>query len=289
MQLLVISGRSGSGKSTALHQLEDMGYYCVDNLPAALLDQLTQKFASEHYKSFAGIAVCIDARNSLPDLEQLNQQLRVVTPEIDRQIIFIDADDPVLVKRFSETRRRHPLSKEDRSLAEAIQLETQLLEPLLAAADLVIDTSDLTLYDLRAMIANRVGERNNDDVSVLICSFGFKRGVPSDADLIFDARMLPNPHWLPDLRPLSGRDQEVVDFLESQQAPPAFVGDVVCFLKTWLPHYQQSQRSYVTVAIGCTGGQHRSVFVAEKIWSSLKPHYPNIQLRHRELPQPALS
>lgn len=284
MQLVVISGRSGSGKSTALHQLEDMGYYCVDNLPAALLGQLTQEFSADHYQSFAGVAVCIDARNSLRDLEQLSQQLGSLPHGVDRQVIFLDAHDPVLVKRFSETRRRHPLSRDDRSLAEAMQVEATLLEPLLADADLVIDTSDLTLYELRAMIASRLGEKPGEGLSVLIESFGFKRGVPGDADLVFDARLLPNPHWVRDLRALTGRDQPVAEFLESQPEAPAFAADLIAFLMRWLPDYERSQRSYVTVAIGCTGGQHRSVYLAERVYAAIRASYPSVQLRHRELP-----
>jgi UPF0042 nucleotide-binding protein len=284
MQLVVISGRSGSGKSTALHQLEDMGYYCVDNLPAALLRQLTQEFLADHYQSFSGVAVCIDARNSMRDLEQISQQLSSLPEGVDRQVIFLDAHDPVLVKRFSETRRRHPLSRDDRSLAEAIQVEAKLLEPLLADADLVIDTSDLTLYELRAMIASRLGEKPGEGLSVLIESFGFKRGVPSDADLVFDARLLPNPHWVRDLRALTGRDPEVVEFLESQPEAPAFAADLIAFLERWLPDYEKSQRSYVTVAIGCTGGQHRSVYIAEQVFAAISASYPSVQLRHRELP-----
>ncbi len=284
MRLVVISGRSGSGKSTALHQLEDMGYYCVDNLPAALLGQLTNEFASGQYESFAGVAVCIDARNSTRDLEQFEDQLGALSEGVHHQLIYLDAKDPVLIKRFSETRRRHPLSRDDRSLAEAMHVERQLLEPLVAAADLVIDTSELTLYELRSMISSRIGERSNEGLSLLIESFGFKRGVPGDADLVFDARMLPNPHWVRDLRALTGRDTKVVEFLEAQPEATAFTEDLIGLLQRWLPHYENSQRSYMTVAVGCTGGQHRSVYVAERLWSAMRTQYPGVQLRHRELP-----
>jgi UPF0042 nucleotide-binding protein len=284
VKLVVISGRSGSGKSTALHQLEDSGFYCVDNLPAALLGHLTREFVAGQYAGYAGVAVCIDARNSPRDLEQFDSQLQALPESFEKQLIYLDARNPILIKRFSETRRRHPLSRDNRSLAEAIAYERTLLEPVVAAADLVIDTSDLNLYELRSMIASRVGETGGDKLSLLIESFGFKRGVPADADLVFDARMLPNPHWVRGLRAMSGRDAPVVEFLEAQPEAQSFSREIIDFLLRWLPHYQRSQRSYITVAIGCTGGQHRSVYVAERVWAGLSDQYPQAQLRHRELP-----
>jgi UPF0042 nucleotide-binding protein len=284
MKLVVISGRSGSGKSTALHQLEDSGYYCVDNLPAALLGHLTREYAAGEYAGFTGVAVCIDARNSQQGLEQFESQLASLPEGFEHQLIYLDAREPVLIKRFSETRRRHPLSRDNRSLAEAISYERDLLEPLVAAADLVIDTSDLNLYELRTMIASRISDGGEEKLSLLIESFGFKRGVPADADLVFDARMLPNPHWVRGLRAFSGRDVPVIEFLESQPEAHSFSNEIIAFLQRWLPHYQRSQRSYITVAIGCTGGQHRSVYVAERVWKGLSDEHPNAQLRHRELP-----
>lgn len=283
MELIVISGRSGSGKSTALHQLEDLGYYCVDNLPAALLPTLTEQLERDQYAAFKGVAVCIDARNSAEDLATTNEVLQYLPSTIDCKVIFLDAHDPTLTKRFSETRRRHPLSGADRSLTEAIQLEGRLLSSLAARADLVIDTSELNLYDLRGLIDNQLGGDAQQSMTVLVESFGFKRGVPLDADLLFDARLLPNPHWVTELRAKTGQDPEVAAFLESHSESGEFVNDIVNFLQRWLPDYSKSQRSYMTVAIGCTGGQHRSVYIAERVHGALQTTLGRVQIRHRDL------
>ena len=283
MELVIISGRSGSGKSTALHQLEDLGFYCVDNLPAALLPTLTLQLEREQYRSFRGIAVCIDVRNSADDLRQITTVIAALPESINSQILFLDAKPAVLTKRFSETRRRHPLSNDKHSLPEAIAQEHDLLMGLSQDADLVIDTSDLTLYDLRAMISARLGSESKQGLSLLVESFGFKRGVPSDADLVFDARLLPNPHWESHLRPLTGQDLAVAQFLESHPQTQEFVGDITNLLLRWLPAYAESQRTYMTIAIGCTGGQHRSVYIAETLFRTLQQEHLRVQLRHREL------
>lgn len=283
MRLVIISGRSGSGKSTALHQLEDLGFYCVDNLPATLLPQLTLELDSSQYAGFKGVAVCIDARNRQHDLARIGELLQSLREDSRPQVVFLDASDAVLIKRFSETRRKHPLSNHQRSLAEAIAHERTVLEPLAAAADLSIDTTGLNLYNLRSLITSRLGDDTHDGLSLLIESFGFKRGVPSDADLVFDARLLPNPHWVAELRALTGREQPVAEFLEGHPETDRFLDDIVGFLERWLPHYASSQRSYITVAIGCTGGQHRSVFLAERAHTRLSTTYQRCQLRHREL------
>jgi len=283
MELVVISGRSGSGKSTALHQLEDMGYYCVDNLPAALLPTLTLQLERDQYATFKGVAVCIDARNSRHDLEQIHEVIRQLPSNIHSEVIFLDASDAILSKRFSETRRRHPLSDSDTSLAEAIATEAQLLDPLSGSADLTIDTSNLTLYDLRAEITNRLGGNSRAGLSLLVESFGFKRGIPPDADLVFDVRMLPNPHWVSGLRSMTGLDAEVGQFLAKHQETHDLIEDISQFLERWLPKYEQSQRSYMTVAVGCTGGQHRSVYIAEKVFARLQQLHTRTQIRHREL------
>lgn len=283
MELIVISGRSGSGKSTALHQLEDLGYYCVDNLPAALLPTLTLQLEADQYAAFKGVAVCIDARNSRHDLEQIQEVLAQLPESMKAEVIFLDASDAVLTKRFSETRRRHPLSGDETSLPEAIAREGALLDPLSSRADLIIDTSTLNLYDLRAEITNRLGGESRDGLSLLIESFGFKRGVPPDADLVFDARLLPNPHWVTGLRSLTGLDNAVIEFLEGHDESRRFADDITAFLQRWLPAYAQSQRSYMTVAIGCTGGQHRSVYLAEKVFASIRKEHARCQIRHREL------
>ena len=283
MHLVLLTGRSGSGKSTALHQLEDCGFYCVDNLPAALLPDLISQSTREEYTSYKGIAVCIDVRNSRQDLEQLSLATSQLETLASVDIVYLDASDDILTKRFSETRRRHPLSNEDVALGEAIQIETTLLEALRLRASLIIDTSSLNVYELRNTINTRLLNYDGESLSLLIESFGFKRGVPTDADLVFDARLLPNPHWSTELRLLSGKDKPVVDFLDSHSECVDFVESMLNFLTQWLPLYQRSQRSYFTVAVGCTGGQHRSVYVAEKLHTALKPTYVQAQIRHREL------
>lgn len=283
MHLVLLTGRSGSGKSTALHQLEDSGFYCVDNLPAGLLPDLVSQSTRDEYSAYQGLAVCIDVRNSRPDLERLTRTLNDLESLSSCDVVYLDASDEVLTQRFSETRRRHPLSNNDISLHEAIQLEASLLEALRLRSNLIIDTSNLTIYELREAINTRLLDHTSGTLSLLIESFGFKRGVPTDADLVFDARLLPNPHWSAELRALTGNDQAVIDFLRDHKDCGDFVASITAFLTQWLPLYERSQRTYVTVAIGCTGGQHRSVFVAEEVFSVLKAAYEQTQIRHREL------
>jgi UPF0042 nucleotide-binding protein len=283
VQLIVISGRSGSGKSTALHQLEDEGYYCIDNLPAALLPDLVREVSRGEFSHFSGTAVCIDARNAWQDLENFNQILDSLPTSVNSQILFLDADDNALIKRFSETRRRHPLSSERTPLAEAIDKERHLLERLYSSASLVLDTSQMTIYELRDAIRQRLLGAGTNSMSILIQSFGFKRGVPADADLVFDVRMLPNPHWVKALRLMSGLDTKVQEFLESQAMTGELYRDICGYLDNWLPHYRDSNRSYMTIALGCTGGQHRSVYLADRLYRHYREHYPEIHVRHREL------
>lgn len=283
MRLIIISGRSGSGKSTALHQLEDEGYYCIDNLPVALLPSLVREASGEQFQHFQGTAVCIDARNARKDLENFTAILDTLPDSVDIQILFLDAQDATLIKRFSETRRRHPLSSEITSLAEAIAKERQLLETIAGSASLSLDTSQMTIYELRDTIKQRLLGTTTGTMSILVQSFGFKRGVPGDADLVFDVRMLPNPHWVKDLRPQNGLDEEVQTFLESQPMTAELYQDICHYLDRWLPRYRDSNRSYITVALGCTGGQHRSVYLADQLFQHYREQFPNIQIRHREL------
>ena len=283
MRLIIISGRSGSGKSTALHQLEDEGYYCIDNLPVALLPSLVREASREQFQHFQGTAVCIDARNARKDLENFTAILDALPDSVDTQILFLDAQDATLIKRFSETRRRHPLSSEITSLAEAIAKERQLLETIAGSASLSLDTSQMTIYELRDTIKQRLLGTTTGTMSILVQSFGFKRGVPADADLVFDVRMLPNPHWVKDLRPQNGLDEEVQTFLESQPMTAELYQDICHYLDRWLPRYRDSNRSYITVALGCTGGQHRSVYLADQLFQHYREQFPNIQIRHREL------
>jgi len=283
MELLIISGRSGSGKSTALHQLEDEGYYCIDNLPVSLLPALVTEASREAFSHFRGTAVCIDARNAWMDLKNFSAIMASLPPSVTSKVLFLDAEDSSLTKRFSETRRRHPLSNDLTPLTEAIEKERSLLEPISSNATLVLDTSKMTLYDLRDAIKARLIEADAATMSVLFQSFGFKHGVPGDADLVYDLRMLPNPHWVSALRLLSGRDQAVKDFLEEQPLTEELYRDISHFLDRWLPRYRDSNRSYITIALGCTGGQHRSVYLAERLYYQYRELLPQVHLRHREL------
>jgi len=285
MKFVIVTGLSGSGKSVALNTLEDLGYYCIDNLPSFLLESFAEALIGEHAARFKETAVGMDARNAPEDL-------RLVPPVVTRlraagiaaEIVFLEADDEVLVQRFSETRRRHPLTDADTSLADAIRRERELLAPLLSSADLRIDTSRTNLHELRELMRRRVAERPAGVLSLLFLSFGFKRGVPRDADLVFDARCLPNPHWEPALRPLTGRDPEVAAFLERDPRVPAYLDQIGGFLAAWLPCFRDEGRAYLTVAIGCTGGQHRSVYLVEQLAGRFRGTEPRVLVSHRELP-----
>lgn len=283
MQLIIISGRSGSGKSTALNQLEDEGYYCIDNLPAGLLPNLMNEVSRGEFSHFSGAAVCIDARNAWKDLENFDAILDSLPDSVERKVLFLDAEDNTLIKRFSETRRRHPLSSEDTPLSEAIDKERGLLQSLYGRASLVLDTSQMTIYELRDAIRQKMLGAGTGSMSILLQSFGFKRGVPADADLVFDVRMLPNPHWVNELRLKTGLDGEVKKFLESQGVTEELYQDICSFLDRWLPRYRDSNRSYMTISLGCTGGQHRSVYLADRLYKHYLEQYPEIHVRHREL------
>lgn len=282
-RLVIISGRSGSGKSTALHQLEDEGFYCIDNLPVSLLPALVEKASREEYDLFLGTAVCIDARNAWKDLEDFGEIIGSLPPAIDLQVLFLDAQETTLIQRFGETRRRHPLSSESVPLAEAIVRERELLEPIASSASLILDTSQMTIYELRDAIKQRLLGTIAGSMSIMLQSFGFKRGLPSDSDLVFDVRMLPNPHWVKELRMKTGLDAPVKAFLDEQPMTLELYNDVRHYLDSWLPRYREGNRSYMTIAIGCTGGQHRSVYLADRLYQHYRDQYPGIHVRHREL------
>lgn len=282
MRLVVISGRSGSGKSTALHVLEDVGFTCIDNLPATLLPALVQQL-DQHPQS-QSFAVSIDARNTWQELQQFPELLsKAKIPGLRCEILFLDARSPILIQRFSETRRKHPLSGETTDLKEAIALERQYLEPIANSADLTIDTSSLTLHQLRDLVKQRIVGNESPGMALQFQSFGFKRGIPVDVDLVFDVRCLPNPYWKPHLRSYSGQDQPVIEFLEGQEDVNEMYDDISQYLRRWLPKFSANNRSYFTVAIGCTGGQHRSVYLSERLYETFKGDYQNTQVRHREL------
>jgi len=284
MRLVIISGLSGSGKSVALNVLEDTSFYCIDNIPIGLLRSFLKEIASRENPDYDQVGVGLDARN-LPDIVQLPgliDELREAGAFCE--VIFLQAADDILLSRFSETRRRHPLTSDDVSLPEAIAREREVLGPIIDMADLLIDTSSTTVSDLRNLVRARVGDRKEDVLSILIESFGYKHGLPTDADFVFDVRCLPNPYWEPKLRPLNGRDTPVRDFLSAEAQVLEMIDDIEGFLKHWIPRYQNFQRSYLTVAIGCTGGQHRSVYVAEALAERLMAAHGPIQTRHHELP-----
>lgn len=283
MRLIIISGRSGSGKSTALHQLEDEGFYCIDNLPVSLLPALVEKIGGEEFRVFQGIALCIDARNGWKDLENFRVILDSLPSSVDTQVLFLDAQKVALLQRFGETRRRHPLSTESVPLAEAIDRERELLEPISSSASLVLDTSQMTVYELRDAIKQRLLKNSTGSMSILVQSFGFKRGVPADADLVFDVRMLPNPHWVKELRLKNGLDTEVQQFLDAQPMTGELYADICHYLDNWLPRYREGNRSYMNISLGCTGGQHRSVYLANRLFQHYREQYPAIHVRHREL------
>jgi len=285
MRLVIISGLSGSGKSVALHMLEDLGFYCIDNVPAALLETMISQIAAIEDPVYESMAVGVDARNRARDLEALPQMIADIRKlGIQCEAIFLHADDDILLKRYSETRRKHPLSTRGMSLADAIAKERELLGPIIDSAELVIDTTRTSVYELRDAIRTRVGNRKTPVLSILIESFGYKHGIPADADFVFDLRCLPNPYWELSLRALTGRDEPVIDFLDRSERVQKMYRNLIGFLDEWIPAYMDFNRSYLTVALGCTGGQHRSVYMAEKLTASLAAKYDHVVTRHTELP-----
>jgi UPF0042 nucleotide-binding protein len=281
-QLIIVSGLSGSGKSVALRTLEDLGYYCVDNLPAALMPAFVQAISQEPNVQ-RRLAVGVDVRNRAENLTRLPEILaELARADIRYYLVFLDTRDDVLIKRYSETRRRHPLSGDGLGLADAIVEERRLLKPMLAIADRVIDTSTLNVHQLRRLIITEMG-LTAGAMTLLFESFAYRRGVPTDADFVFDARCLPNPHWDAKLRPLSGKDVPVREWLDEKPDVMQFAGDLRVFLETWLPRFESDGRSYVTICIGCTGGRHRSVYLAERLAEHFRQRYAQVLTYHREL------
>lgn len=282
--MIVVSGLSGAGKSVAMHALEDLGYYCIDNLPVTLLPALSEELERSTHPIYEHAAVAIDARNPVAALQDLS---RIISDLRDKgvveQLVFLEADDSTLHRRFSETRRKHPLTAEGVSLAEAIAHERLLLGPIRERADIRIDTSETNLHQLRELILHRVDQRPSQRLSLLFQSFGYKHGIPPDADIVFDARCLPNPHWVPRLRPLTGLDAEVAEYLQAEPVVERLIEDLRGLLEAWIPRFEAEARPYLTVAIGCTGGRHRSVYVAERLASHFRERRDSVLVRHREL------
>lgn len=284
MRLIIVSGTSGAGKSVVLHTLEDLGFYCIDNLPMGLLPAFARELTQGGAQPYEEAAIGIDARNLANDLNTYPEVLKQLhAAGIQCQTLFLDADDRTLLKRFSETRRRHPLSRDEVPLVEAIRRERQQLEPIASRADLRIDTTHTNLYQLRDRVKEQFELAAKEGLSVLFESFGFKHGVPVDADFVFDVRCLPNPYWEAQLRGLTGRDEEVVQFLEQQPEVERMFTSIRTFLEQWLPQFEGDNRSYMTVAIGCTGGQHRSVYFTERLARHFQRDKLQVFTRHREL------
>ncbi len=286
MRFVVISGRSGSGKSSALQMLEDVEFNCVDNLPVSLLPALISQIAQAPSAQTQNFAVGIDARNISGDLSRFPEIIETVKSHGTQcSILYLDSADNILIKRFSETRRKHPLSSKSIGLKEAIGLEGEILKPIAQLADITIDTSTLTIHELRRIIKAAVTGDQTETMALMFESFGFKYGAPINADFMFDVRSLPNPHWRPDLRDHTGLEQPVMDFLQGQKEVESMLEDIAQFLAKWIPSFQSNNRSYLTVAIGCTGGRHRSVYLAEQLAQYFESRFDNVQTRHRQLVQ----
>jgi UPF0042 nucleotide-binding protein len=280
VKLVLISGLSGSGKSIALNVLEDAGYFCVDNLPLALLPNLVDQLSAEDYEQ---VAVAMDMRGGTGVAAFLPEQLRDLrtSGDVDLRFLFLHARDDVLIQRFSETRRRHPLATGNITLAEAIAREREMLEDLSGLGHR-IDTSNLRPNALRAFIKEFAALGSHLGLTLMFESFGFKHGLPLDADLVFDVRCLPNPHYDPELRVLTGLDRKVIAFLEAEPDAMRMLDDIGQFVETWLPSYIGDNRSYLTIAVGCTGGQHRSVYFAEQLAARFRDKV-RVLIRHRNL------
>lgn len=283
MSFFIISGLSGSGKSIALQALEDMGFYCIDNLPVAMLPHLARQIASASSDAFRNVAVGIDARNQafLHEVPKSLEELQSLG--IHYKIIFLEAEESVLVKRFRQTRRKHPLTNKKTSLLEGIRREKSLLEPLSFEAAIRIDTTHTKPVELRQQLHDLASNRETAGLMLLFESFGFKHGTPLDADFVFDIRCLPNPYWESELRRFTGLDEPVIRFLEQHAQVQTMFEDICAFLEKWLPAFEREQRGYLTIAVGCTGGQHRSVYMVQRLADHFAGQKLNTQIRHREL------
>lgn len=284
MKLVIVSGLSGSGKSIVLHTLEDLNYYCIDNLPVGMLRALAEQFGGSDGTRVEKAAVGIDARNQPRDLQHFAQIVEQLEDSgLDCEIFFVHAGDETLLQRFSETRRKHPLTRDGITLAEAIELERRLLSPIAERADMQIDTTRTNVHQLRDLVRERVERRSPRALSLLFQSFGFKHGLPGDADFVFDLRCLPNPHWEAELRPLTGLDERVGAYLSTEPEVVKMLEQITDFLDFWIPRFEAENRSYLTVALGCTGGQHRSVYLAERLAAHFRKTRQHVSTRHREL------
>ena len=279
MELIIISGRSGSGKSVALRALEDIGYYCIDNLPLALFSQSIEILKNNQ----EAVAISLDIRNIPESPVMLEQVLQQLPPNIKVKIIFLDCERSVLIRRYSDSRRLHPLSVKNMTLEAAIDIERELLEPLFQHADLVIDTTHISTHELAEKLRQFLRGKSEKELNIVFESFGFKYGIPLDADYVFDVRFLPNPHWDPQLRPMTGLDEPVIDFLNRHNDVHNFIYTTRNYIETWLPLLEQNNRSYLTIAIGRTGGKHRSVYIAQQLGEYFLNRGKKVQIQHGSL------
>ena len=283
-RLIIVSGLSGAGKSVVMNSLEDQDFYSIDNLPISLLDPLISSLDDHKHKLPRQIAVGIDARNPEGDFSFLISRMAALKNKgVIAEIIFVEANNDVLTKRFSETRRKHPLSSEELPLADAIEKEREILSDLSDAADLRVDTSFTAVHELRKLVHERIVKRTQNRLSIQFISFGYKNGLPRDADFVFDIRCLPNPHWEKNLRKFSGNDKPVIDFLMQQSSVLDMRDDIRGFLQQWIPVFEAENRSYLSIAVGCTGGHHRSVFMVEQLADHFRQKDKQVIVRHRDL------
>lgn len=279
MEIIIISGRSGAGKSVALRALEDAGYYCVDNIPLDLLPQLTDILS----QSQSSVAISLDIRNIPNSANPLEQTLNTLQKYHQLKIIFLEADRGTLIRRYSDSRRLHPLSLKDLSLEAAIDEEYRYLEPLIQHANFIIDTTHLSTHTLAERLREFLRGNSDKELKIVVESFGFKYGIPLDADYVFDVRFLPNPHWDPTLRPMTGLDVPVAEFLNSHTQVNEFIYLTRNYIDTWLPMLEKNNRSYLTIAIGCTGGKHRSVYIAQQLGEYFQAKGKIVQIQHKSL------
>ena len=279
MEIIIISGRSGAGKSVALRALEDAGYYYVDNIPLDLLPQLTDILS----QSQSSVAISLDIRNIPNSANTLEQTLNTLQKYHQLKIIFLEADRGTLIRRYSDSRRLHPLSLKDLSLEAAIDEEYRYLEPLIQHANFIIDTTHLSTHTLAERLREFLRGNSDKELKIVVESFGFKYGIPLDADYVFDVRFLPNPHWDPTLRPMTGLDAPVAEFLNSHTQVNEFIYLTRNYIDTWLPMLEKNNRSYLTIAIGCTGGKHRSVYIAQQLGEYFQAKGKIVQIQHKSL------
>ncbi len=283
MHLVIASGMSGAGKSQALHTLEDQGYYCIDNLPLELFESA---FETERLLKQKKIAIGIDIRSGKKYLKMLPEMVSKLKGRFKTDVIYLYAGKSVLIKRYDETRRKHPITDSNTTLREAILKEYDLIAPVREIADIQIDTSNTDIYELASQIKKRVCDSQQQSLSLMFQSFGFKYGTPRDSDYLFDVRCLPNPYWIPELRGHTGLEREVISWLSSQELVKKMEQDLTGFIEQWIPHMIASQRAYLTISIGCTGGHHRSVYLTEKLAKYFQKSYKNsVIVQHRELSQ----